>query len=55
MNNENTVWIEQDAEHDVWQCQECGALHKFESDGPEENGFTHCPYCGRSITAVVHA
>lgn len=55
MNNENTVWIERDAEHDVWQCQECGALHKFESDGPEENSFSYCPYCGRTITFSVHA
>lgn len=55
MNEETTVWIEQDAEHNVWQCAACRCLHQFESDGPEENNFDYCPYCGRCITNVVHA
>ena len=49
-----TVWIEKDQEHDVWQCIECGHLHKFEADGPEENAFDYCPCCGRCITQNVH-
>lgn len=51
---ETTVWFEQDQEHDVWQCGECGHLHKFEADGPEENSFDYCPYCGRMIREHVH-
>ena len=49
-----TVWIEKDAENNVWQCMECGYLHQFEADGPEENAFDYCPYCGRCITQNVH-
>lgn len=55
MNENTTVWVEVDPEHNTWQCRECGVLHTFEADGPEENSFTHCPYCGRIITATVHA
>ena len=43
-----TVWIEQDNDHGVWKCAAC------EADGPEENGFNYCPYCGRYITQHVH-
>lgn len=39
-----TVWVEKDAENNVWQCMECGCLHQFEADGPEENSFDYCPY-----------
>ncbi len=49
-----TVWVEKDAENNVWQCMECGCLHQFEADGPEENAFDYCPYCGRCITQNVH-
>ncbi|WP_125115988.1 hypothetical protein [Agathobaculum sp. Marseille-P7918] len=42
-------WTYQDVEHNVWQCGHCGALHRFEADGPEENGFSFCPYCGMNI------
>ena len=24
----------------------CGQIFEFTNDGPKENGFTHCPYCG---------
>ena len=24
----------------------CGNMFEFTSDGPGENGFKHCPYCG---------
>lgn len=49
-----TVWIEQDNDHGVWKCAACDELHQFEADGPEENGFNYCPYCGRYITQHVH-
>lgn len=47
--NEAT-WVRVDAEHHVWRCKHCGKLHKFEADGPIENGFACCPYCGFKIT-----
>ena len=45
-----TTWVRVDAEHHVWRCIHCGKLHKFEADGPIENGFSSCPYCGSKIT-----
>ena len=38
-----------DEEHNIWQCEECGYIAPFEADGPEENGFNCCPYCGKII------
>ena len=28
---------------------ECGEAFCFENDGPAENKFLHCPYCGRRL------
>ena len=44
-----TEWTLVDSEHNVWQCNHCGRLHRFEADGPDENGFACCPYCGKFI------
>lgn len=52
--NDQTVWVEEDAEHNVWKCLSCGELHQFEADGPQENGFQYCPYCGLPITKYVY-
>ena len=54
MTENTTVWVEQDAEHNVWKCAACGCLHQFEADGPVENSFDYCPYCGRFINQHVH-
>lgn len=48
-NGRKTAWVLVDPEHNVWQCRECGCLHQFEADGPEENSFDYCPYCGLEI------
>lgn len=29
----------------------CGHAFMFNDDGPLENGFKHCPYCGCEIVA----
>lgn len=44
-----TGWTLVDKEHNVWRCNHCGRLHRFEADGPDENGFACCPYCGKFI------
>lgn len=31
----------------------CDHLHIFMSDGPKENEYKYCPYCGKKIKAVV--
>lgn len=38
-----------DDDHTVWQCGQCGFIHKFEADGPFENGWDVCPHCGYRI------
>ena len=38
-----------DEEHNVYQCEACGALRQFEADGPYENGWIVCPCCGHGV------
>lgn len=38
-----------DSDHNIYQGSACGALNQFEADGPYENGWTYCPYCGKLI------
>lgn len=35
-----------DEDNNVYQCDQCRALHQFEADGPYENGWQVCPCCG---------
>ena len=32
----------------IWDT-DCGNAFTFFEGGPEHNGFTHCPYCGKRI------
>lgn len=34
----------------LWETS-CGNLHIFMSDGPNENKYQYCPYCGKEILA----
>ena len=38
-------------EEGTWKTG-CGNLFQFEADGPHENHFKFCPYCGKPIEAV---
>jgi peptide subunit release factor 1 (eRF1) len=31
----------------------CNEAHEFMVDGPEENRFSFCPYCGKEIEVVT--
>lgn len=42
-------WTEDDEGH--WATA-CGHLFEFIADGPDENSFKFCPFCGRQIDAV---
>ncbi len=44
------IWSEDAAS---WQagCDSWKSF-QFEDAGPEENGFTHCPYCGKTLVAI---
>lgn len=33
---------------DAWRT-DCDNLFQFTADGPRENGFTFCPYCGHHL------
>lgn len=35
-----------------WQTS-CGGAHVFEEDGPKENDYKFCPYCGGELIVVV--
>ena len=35
----------------IWNT-DCGNAFFFDSDGPHENGFKFCPYCGKGMDAV---
>ena len=38
-------------EDTIWETG-CGELFVFEADGPAENGFKYCPYCGGPLTTT---
>ena len=37
-------WVEDEG----WETA-CGEMFMFETEGPLENGFLFCPYCGRGL------
>jgi hypothetical protein len=43
-------WYE-DSDH-FWGTS-CGSAFEFNEGGPDENGFTFCPYCGLAIQQFV--
>ena len=43
-------WEYNDTEYD-WESS-CEHLHIFMSDGPKENEYRFCPYCGKKIEVV---
>jgi uncharacterized protein with PIN domain len=43
-------WV-QDRE-DIWESA-CGHLFQFFEDGPVENEFSWCPYCGGELRPVA--
>ena len=50
-----TVWTEETAGREAlaWVCIECDYTIQFTNDGPEENGFLHCPKCGSRIVEFI--
>jgi len=38
-------------DHDYWETS-CGNIFQFNVDGPNENHFKFCPYCGLPIGVV---
>ena len=43
---EKCTWIA--TEEGQWEST-CGNAFEFNDDGPDENGFKYCPYCGKRI------
>jgi len=35
----------------IWETY-CGNAHEFFADGPVENSYKYCPYCGRRIVII---
>jgi rRNA maturation endonuclease Nob1 len=40
------------AEHNFWETS-CDNLFQFNNDGPKENHFVYCPYCGKEIKIIA--
>ena len=38
-------------DHDYWETS-CDNMFQFKVDGPNENSFKFCPYCGLPIEEV---
>jgi hypothetical protein len=38
----------------VWET-ECKNAFEFTNDGPQENGFKFCCYCGKALTVVLRS
>lgn len=56
-NKKNQSMTSKCAANCAWSANEdgayettCGNIFEFNADGPTENGFKFCPYCGASIT-----
>lgn len=53
MSEANTacIWTE-DCSDWMPGCDRCNAFQFNNAEGPEENGFHYCPYCGRPLVAI---
>ena len=45
------VWTK-DEWADTWETG-CGNAFVFNDEGPTENGFKFCPYCGKSVLVKI--
>ena len=43
------TWILEEPGDSYTWVTDCDEAIFFESDGPEENGFKYCPFCGKPI------
>lgn len=43
-----------DATHDKWDT-ECEQAHIFIAEGPKENDYKFCPYCGAQVRVFAAA
>ena len=43
------LWTPQDGEADDYWDTACSNSFMFDSDGPSDNRFVFCPFCGRPI------
>ena len=48
------VWTEDRETHEVFDTT-CGNRFEFNDQGPDENDFKFCPYCGKRLAAVYEA
>jgi len=47
-------WIEDNTPNDsiIWQTT-CANAFEFSADGPKENSFKFCPYCGGKLKSTA--
>lgn len=47
------VWTHHDTcDWYYWETS-CDNAFEFTVDGPKQNGFQYCPYCGRQLEAML--
>ena len=46
------IWTRDEDEDNAWDTL-CGDKHIFIVDGPLENKYKYCPYCGRDLRYSV--
>jgi hypothetical protein len=52
MDNEKPICFwKYDEHHEAWDTG-CGEMFQFMVDGPKENSFDYCPYCGCELQEV---
>ena len=52
MVEENVCTWKHDSYHDMWDTS-CGDAACFLSDGPKENHYHFCPFCGKPLVEEV--
>ena len=45
-------WSQCEGAEEVYST-ECGRMFEFTNDGPTENHFAHCPYCGGILVNLI--
>lgn len=48
MTDSLCIWSKDEDEDNIWDTG-CGEIHMFINDGPEDNGYKYCPYCGNDL------
>lgn len=46
--------LDDNPDYSIWETS-CSGMFEFNADGPEENDFKFCPYCGGALVQTISA